>query len=69
MKAKGKVGAKVIPLKGRRCPVCRKPTAEAWRPFCSKRCADVDLGRWLGESYRIPSQEETDDDEQLDDDR
>ena len=69
MAAKRQAGAKVIPLKGRRCPVCRKPTVEAWRPFCSKRCADVDLGRWLGESYRIPSQEETDDDEQLDDDR
>jgi hypothetical protein len=36
--------------------VCRRPTAEAWRPFCSKRCADVDLGRWLGEVYRIPAE-------------
>ena len=69
MAAKPATGAKVIPLKGRRCPVCRKPTVEAWRPFCSKRCADVDLGRWLGESYRIPSQEETDDDERPEDDR
>jgi endogenous inhibitor of DNA gyrase (YacG/DUF329 family) len=25
------------------------------RPFCSKRCADIDLGRWLGEVYRVPS--------------
>lgn len=37
-----------------RCPVCRKPTQERWRPFCSKRCADVDLNRWLGGSYVIP---------------
>ena len=37
-----------------RCPICRKPAEEAWRPFCSKRCADVDLGRWLGGRYAIP---------------
>ena len=37
-----------------RCPICRKPTEAAWRPFCSKRCADVDLGRWLGGRYAIP---------------
>ena len=37
-----------------RCPICRKPTEADWRPFCSKRCADVDLGRWLGGRYAIP---------------
>ena len=67
MAAKGKGGAKVIPLTGRRCPICRKPTAAAWRPFCSKHCADVDLGRWLGESYRIASREEADEDDGPDD--
>ncbi|MCE4226503.1 DNA gyrase inhibitor YacG [Methylobacterium sp. C25] len=36
------------------CPICRKPAAEAFAPFCSQRCADVDLGRWLGERYTIP---------------
>ncbi len=36
------------------CPVCAKPAAAAYRPFCSRRCADVDLARWLNESYRIP---------------
>ena len=36
------------------CPVCGKPSAEATRPFCSRRCADVDLGRWLTGQYRIP---------------
>jgi uncharacterized protein len=36
------------------CPVCSKPAVVAYRPFCSRRCADVDLGRWLTESYRIP---------------
>jgi hypothetical protein len=35
------------------CPICGKPTEKAWRPFCSRRCADVDLARWLGEGYRI----------------
>lgn len=39
------------------CPVCGKPTEAACRPFCSRRCADVDLGRWLTESYRIPAEE------------
>lgn len=40
----------------RRCPICQKPAEEAWRPFCSKRCADVDLGRWLGGRYAIPGE-------------
>jgi endogenous inhibitor of DNA gyrase (YacG/DUF329 family) len=38
------------------CPICGKPTAEATRPFCSARCADVDLGRWFGETYRVPAE-------------
>jgi hypothetical protein len=67
MAAAGKGDAKVIPLKGRRCPICRRPAAAAWRPFCSKHCADVDLGRWLGESYRIASREEADEDDGPDD--
>ncbi|HEY1932458.1 MAG TPA: DNA gyrase inhibitor YacG [Acetobacteraceae bacterium] len=37
-----------------RCPVCGKPAVEATRPFCSTRCADVDLGRWLTGQYRVP---------------
>ncbi len=55
----------VVPLKARKCPVCRKVGAQAHRPFCSKRCADIDLGRWLNEDYRIPAEEvaELDDDE------
>lgn len=40
------------------CPVCAKPTDPAYRPFCSKRCADVDLGRWLNGNYVLPSTEE-----------
>ena len=30
------------------CPICRKPAVDKFRPFCSKRCADVDLNRWFG---------------------
>lgn len=37
------------------CPICDKETAIDYRPFCSKRCADVDLGRWLNGSYSVPS--------------
>jgi endogenous inhibitor of DNA gyrase (YacG/DUF329 family) len=36
------------------CPVCDKPLVEAFKPFCSKRCADIDLGRWFKGSYAIP---------------
>ncbi len=37
-----------------RCPICGKPARTETRPFCSRRCADVDLSRWLGGVYRIP---------------
>lgn len=47
--------------KPRPCPVCKKPSAEAFHPFCCKRCADRDLGKWLGESYAIPAVEPPDD--------
>ena len=54
--ADGKM-AKVVPLVRRPCPVCGKPPAAQYRPFCSKRCADLDLGKWLGEEYRMPTNE------------
>ncbi|HEY7246914.1 MAG TPA: DNA gyrase inhibitor YacG [Xanthobacteraceae bacterium] len=44
------------------CPVCRNPTAEEFRPFCSRRCADIDLNRWLSGVYAIPVTEDTDED-------
>jgi hypothetical protein len=50
----GKNSGQKAPVKTRPCPICRKPSLAPWRPFCSKRCADVDLGRWLGEVYRVP---------------
>lgn len=49
--------AKVVPLKGSKCPICKKPATLEMRPFCSKRCADLDLGRWLGGEYRMPTDE------------
>ncbi|WP_227268849.1 DNA gyrase inhibitor YacG [Roseobacter weihaiensis] len=42
------------------CPMCGKPTSKAARPFCSKRCADLDLARWLNGSYAVPSDEPDD---------
>jgi hypothetical protein len=38
---------------GGRCPICGKPTTQAVRPFCSARCADIDLGRWVSGGYVI----------------
>jgi len=44
-----------------KCPICSRPTAEAYRPFCSRRCADVDLSRWLRGTYAIPDAGESED--------
>ncbi len=38
-----------------KCPMCDKPTVQTFRPFCSKRCADLDLARWFNGSYAVPS--------------
>lgn len=46
------------------CPICRKPTDERFRPFCSKRCADIDLNRWLSGVYAIPAAPEEDEEEE-----
>jgi hypothetical protein len=42
----------------RPCPICGKPVQETYRPFCSKRCADVDLQRWLSGAYVVPGEPE-----------
>ena len=39
------------------CPICGKDTADRFRPFCSKRCADIDLGRWLNGAYFVPAED------------
>lgn len=40
-----------------KCPICGAPTVQEARPFCSRRCADLDLGRWLTGGYRMPTDE------------
>jgi endogenous inhibitor of DNA gyrase (YacG/DUF329 family) len=45
------------------CPICGKPAATRFRPFCSGRCKDVDLNRWLSGAYAIPAAESDDDSE------
>jgi endogenous inhibitor of DNA gyrase (YacG/DUF329 family) len=37
-----------------KCPICSRAADAKYRPFCSRRCADVDLSRWLGGAYAIP---------------
>lgn len=52
--------------RGKPCPICGRPSTVEMRPFCSKRCADVDLSRWLGEAYRVPSSEDAATDDESD---
>ncbi len=42
----------------RQCPICGKPTDPAFRPFCSRRCRELDLSRWLSGRYAIPAAED-----------
>ena len=49
---------------GKPCPICGKPAVEASKPFCSERCRDVDLNRWLSNSYAIPGRKDEDEDEE-----
>ena len=57
--AKGKDPAKG---KAKPCPICGKSATEASHPFCSERCRDVDLNRWLSNSYAIPGRKDEDED-------
>ncbi len=43
------------------CPICGKASAEAYKPFCSKRCADIDLARWFTGAYGIAGREDDED--------
>jgi endogenous inhibitor of DNA gyrase (YacG/DUF329 family) len=43
------------------CPVCKRETVKEFRPFCSRRCADVDLARWLSGAYAVPTEETPED--------
>lgn len=42
------------------CPICGKAAVHRYRPFCSARCADVDLGRWMRGDYAVPSDDPED---------
>ncbi|RWR32549.1 DNA gyrase inhibitor YacG [Sinirhodobacter populi] len=48
------------------CPICHKETDPKYRPFCSKRCADIDLAKWLNGSYVIPGDLAEEEDRALD---
>jgi hypothetical protein len=72
MAAKKKSGRKdpdnVVPLRRTRaCPICGKESVREFHPFCSKRCAEIDLNRWLTGSYAIPAVEAGDPGEGSDD--
>jgi endogenous inhibitor of DNA gyrase (YacG/DUF329 family) len=54
------------PKQLRPCPICGKPAEADFFPFCSKRCADIDLNRWLSGGYVIPVKPEEDEDEAAD---
>jgi hypothetical protein len=50
--------AEVVRLKpARKCPICGKPSTQANYPFCSPRCQDIDLNRWLSDAYRVLTNE------------
>jgi uncharacterized protein len=44
------------------CPICGEPVVTEFRPFCSRRCADVDLNRWLSGVYAVPGTEDEEED-------
>jgi uncharacterized protein len=44
------------PARRPKCPICGKPQSHKYRPFCSKHCADIDLGRWLEGRYAVPGE-------------
>ncbi|WCL54853.1 DNA gyrase inhibitor YacG [Gimibacter soli] len=43
-----------------KCPECGKATVDTYKPFCSKRCADLDLGKWFNEDYVLPASQDID---------
>jgi endogenous inhibitor of DNA gyrase (YacG/DUF329 family) len=52
------------PPQAKPCPICGKPRDPRYAPFCSARCADIDLGRWLKGSYVIPGRSASEDGEE-----
>ena len=56
-------GKAARPAKAKSCPICGKPATPQSHPFCSERCRDVDLNRWLSGSYAIPAAPSDDDED------
>lgn len=54
--------AKAEEIRVARCPMCGKPRELKYRPFCSGRCADLDLGRWFNGAYAMPTEPDEDED-------
>lgn len=67
MSEAGREPPRPLPLRPRRkCPICGRPAARDAYPFCSKRCADEDLGRWLSGSYVIPAAKDAEEEDGAD---
>jgi endogenous inhibitor of DNA gyrase (YacG/DUF329 family) len=47
-----------------KCPICHRQADPEFKPFCSQRCAEVDLGRWLTESYSVPERPHEEEEEE-----
>lgn len=47
------------------CPICSKATEARYKPFCSARCGQIDLGRWLNDVYRLPAETISDDEAEI----
>jgi uncharacterized protein len=54
--------SKPVPSSGGKCPICERASDAHYRPFCSRRCADIDLSRWLSGAYAIPVRADDDED-------
>ncbi len=61
----GNNGAEIVALTGGKCPLCGKPSRQETRPFCSRRCANRDLGNWFNESYYVPGHETVDPEDEV----
>lgn len=55
--------AKLATSRSKKCPICGKPAVPATHPFCSERCKDLDLHRWLSGAYAIPASSDDDDED------
>jgi endogenous inhibitor of DNA gyrase (YacG/DUF329 family) len=52
-----------MPARIKGCPICGKPSTAESRPFCSERCRDVDLNRWLSGTYVVRASDDADEDD------